>query len=99
VLDCEQQTFLHSLSDLPGVVGVLVDEEHHLLFTSDRAAARVSVFGEPGVVCSFDSEQPALLETVETERGAHTTGWDPIDQCLHVFCPGSGGAAVYEERA
>ncbi len=260
VLDCEQHTFLHSLPDLPGVAGVLIDEQHDLLFTSDRAAARVSVFrcsdekllgrvevgphpnglaydslrrrlyafnlgepvgenctasvvdvdslevveelslpgrprwalydeerdriyanirdpaeiaaidcervaieqalpvpsagphglwlddgllfcaadggsfvvldrdsgnivkqlplpgvpdvvmldrelhrvyvavGDPGVVCSFDSERLELLETVETERGAHTTGWDPVGRCLYVFCPGSGGARVYEER-
>jgi len=260
VLDCEQHTFLRSLPDLSGVAGVLVDEEHDLLFTSDRDAARVSVFrcsdetllgrvevgphpnglaydrrrrrlyafnlgeplgknctasvvdvdsleaieelslpgrprwalydeerdriyanirdpaeiavidcarteieralpvpsdgphglwldrgrlfcaadggslvvldrdggnivmqlplpgvpdvvmldhelqrvyvavGDPGVVCSFDSERLVLLETVETERGAHTTGWDPVGHCLYVFCPGSGGAQVYEER-
>ena len=44
VLDCARQTFLRSLFDLPGVAGVLIDEEHDLLFTSDRGAARVSVF-------------------------------------------------------
>jgi DNA-binding beta-propeller fold protein YncE len=44
VLDCELRTFLRSLTDLPGVAGVLIDEEHDLLFTSDREAARVSVF-------------------------------------------------------
>jgi hypothetical protein len=260
VLDCAQQTFLHSLPDLPGVAGVLVDEEHDLLFTSDRGAARVSVFrcsdesllgrvdvgphpnglaydslrrrlyafnlgeplgenctasvvdidtlrmveelslpgrprwalydeerdriytnirepaeiavidcdrteiertmlipsagphglwldsgrlfcaadggslvvldrdsgnivkqvplpgvpdvvmldpelqrvyvavGDPGVVCSFDSDRLELLETIETEPGAHTTGWDPVGRSLYVFCPGSGGAQVYEER-
>jgi len=260
VLDCAQQTFLRSLPDLPGVAGVLVDEEHDLLFTSDRDAARVSVFrcsdetllgrvevgphpnglaydrrrrrlyafnlgeplgknctasvvdvdspeaieelslpgrprwalydeerdriyanirdpaeiavidcaraeieralpvpsdgphglwldrgrlfcaadggslvvldrdggnivkqlplpgvpdvvmldrelqrvyvavGDPGVVCSFDSDRLVLLETVETEQGAHTTGWDPVGHSLYVFCPGSGGAQVYEER-
>jgi hypothetical protein len=27
------------------------------------------------------------------------TGWDPVGRCLYVFCPGSGGATVYEERA
>jgi DNA-binding beta-propeller fold protein YncE len=54
--------------------------------------------GDPGVVCSFDSERLEQLETVETERGAHTSGWDPVDRCLYVFCPASGGAAVYEER-
>jgi len=260
VLDCDQRTFLRSLPDLPGVAGVLIDQEHNLLFTSDRAAARVSVFrcsdeqqlgqvkvgphpnglaydsarrqlfsfnlgeplgenctasivdidslqlvaelplpgrprwavydaerdavyanirepaqivvidaarggiehvleltaagphglwldrdrlfcaadggelvvldsgsgdvlaslplpgepdvlmhdpdlqrlyvaiGNPGVVCSFDSNGLEHMETVETEQGAHTCGWDPDDRCLYVFCPGSEGAAVYEER-
>jgi hypothetical protein len=54
--------------------------------------------GEPGLVCSFDTERLEQLESVETEQGAHTSCWDPISQCLYVFCPGSGGAAVYEER-
>src|SRR5262249_33470962 len=45
VLDCEQRTYLHALAaELPGVAGVLIDQEHDLLFSSDRAAARVSVF-------------------------------------------------------
>src|SRR5262245_16330705 len=44
VLDCETRTFLRSLDGLPGVVGVLIDAEHDLLLTSDRGAARVSVF-------------------------------------------------------
>jgi DNA-binding beta-propeller fold protein YncE len=261
VLDCHQQSFLRSLPDLPGVAGVLIDEQHDLLFTSDRGAARVSVFrcsdeqllgqvavgphpnglaydrhrrrlyvfnlgepagegcttsvvdieamavvaelpvpgrprwatydderdrvyanirepaeilvidceqleierrftipaagphglwldrgrlfcaadegalvvldrdsgevaaslqlpgipdvvmhdpelarlylaiGEPGLVCSFDSDRLEPLETVATEQGAHTIGWDPEGRCLYVFCPGSGGAMVFEERA
>jgi DNA-binding beta-propeller fold protein YncE len=260
VLDCEQQRFLRSLPDLPGVAGVLIDEEHDLLFTSDRAAARVSVFrcseerplcrvavgehpnglaydrrrrrlyafnlgeplgegctasvvdlrsmdvaaelplpgrprwalydeerdrvyanirepavivsidadrcvleraldvpsdgphglwldagrlfcaadgealvvldrdsgavlaelplpgvpdvvmhdaelqrlyvaiGDPGLVCSFDTGRLEHLETVETETGAHTSGWDPVGRRLYVFCPASGGAAIYEDR-
>src|SRR5205814_2358161 len=45
VLDCETRTHLHALpAELPGVAGVLIDEEHDLLFSSDRAVARVSVF-------------------------------------------------------
>ena len=44
VIDCRTRTFLRSLVDLPGVAGVLVDQEHDLLFTSDRAIARLSVF-------------------------------------------------------
>lgn len=44
VLDCDRLLFLRSLPDLPGVAGVLVDEDHDLLFTSDRGAACVSIF-------------------------------------------------------
>src|SRR4051794_39758889 len=45
VLDASTRTYLRPLDPvLPGVAGVLVDEAHDLLFSSDRAAARVSVF-------------------------------------------------------
>src|SRR5438067_7600735 len=45
VLDCATRSYLHALpTELPGVAGVLIDEDHDLLFSSDRAAARVSVF-------------------------------------------------------
>jgi hypothetical protein len=75
---------------LPGVPDVVMhDGELRRLYVA---------IGDPGVVCSFDSERLVQLETVETEQGAHTSGWDPVDRCLYVFCPGSGGAAVYEER-
>src|SRR5256884_2942725 len=44
VLDCEERTLLHSLPELPGVAGVLIDEADDVLFTSDRGADRVSLF-------------------------------------------------------
>jgi hypothetical protein len=76
---------------LPGVPDVVMH---------DAALRRLYVaIGEPGVVCSFDSERLEPLGAVETEQGAHTSGWDPVDRCLYVFCPGSSGAALYEERA
>ena len=75
---------------LPGVPDVvMLDPELQRVYVA---------VGDPGVVCSFDSERLGLLETVETEQGAHTTGWDPVGRCLYVLCPGSGGAQVYEER-
>jgi DNA-binding beta-propeller fold protein YncE len=259
ILDCAQRTFLRSLEGLPGVAGVLIDEDHDLLFTSDRASARVSVFrcsdeqlqgnvdvgphpnglaydrsrrhlysfnlgepigehcsasvidlgslevmgevplpgrtrwalydpdrdlvyvnirhpaqiavidarrialddafavpcegphglwldagrlfcacdggelivlddnrniiaslplpgtpdvvmldpkvervyvavGDPGVVCSFDTRRLEQIETVETELGAHTAAWDPVDRSLYVFCPRTSGAIIYAER-
>jgi hypothetical protein len=76
---------------LPGVPDVVMhDPELERLYVA---------IGDPWLVSSFDSERLEQLETVETEKGAHTTCWDPISQCLYVFCPRSGGAAVYEERA
>jgi hypothetical protein len=76
---------------LPGVPDVVMhDPGLHRLYVA---------IGDPGVVCSFDSERLEHLENVDTEQGAHTIGWDPVDRCLYVFCPGSNGAAVYEERA
>jgi hypothetical protein len=63
----------------------------------DRQRLHVAI-GDPGLVCSFDSDLLAQLETVETEQGAHTSCWDPLGGCLYVFCPVRGGAAVYEEH-
>src|SRR5207245_11290329 len=76
VLDCRTRTYLRSLPDLPGVAGVLIDQEHTLLFTSDRAAARVSVFR-----CS-DEE---LLGQVTV--GPHPNGlaYDRAGRCLYSF--------------
>jgi DNA-binding beta-propeller fold protein YncE len=89
VLDRDSGKVVEQLP-LPGVPDVVM---------LDRELQRVYVaVGDPGVVCSFDSERLQLLETVQTERGAHTTGWDPVGRCLYLFCPGSGGAQVYEER-
>jgi DNA-binding beta-propeller fold protein YncE len=89
VLDRDSGDVMASLP-LPGVPDVVMhDPELRRLYVA---------IGDPGVVCSFDAERLAPLETVETERGAHTSGWDPVDRCLYVFCPESEGAAVYEER-
>jgi DNA-binding beta-propeller fold protein YncE len=89
VLDRDSGEIIANLP-LPGEPDVLMHDP-------DLQRLYVAI-GDPGVVCSFDSDRIELLETVATEPGAHTTGWDPDGRSLYVFCPGSGGAAVYEER-
>jgi DNA-binding beta-propeller fold protein YncE len=89
VLDRDSGEIVASLS-LPGEPDVLMHDP-------DLQRLYVAI-GDPGVVCSFDSERLEPLETVGTEQGAHTTGWDPDSRSLFVFCPSSGCAAVYEER-
>jgi hypothetical protein len=89
ILDRDDGHLLASLP-LPGVPDVVMhDPKLRRLYVA---------IGDPGVVCSFDSGRLEQLETTETEQGAHTCGWDPVDRCLYVFSPASGGAAVYEER-
>src|SRR5256885_756084 len=44
VIACRTNTYLRSLEGLPGVAGVLIDTDHDLLATSDRGAARVSLY-------------------------------------------------------
>ena len=89
VLDRETGEVAASLP-LPGVPDVVMHDP-------DLARLYVAI-GEPGVVCSFDSKRLEPLETVPTEAAAHTIGWDRDERCLYVFCPGSGGAMVFEER-
>jgi serine/threonine-protein kinase len=90
VLDRDSGELLASLP-LPGVPDVVMH---------DPELARLYVaIGDPGLVCSFDSDRLEQLETVTTEQGAHTIGWDPDGRSLYVFCPESGGALVLEERA
>jgi DNA-binding beta-propeller fold protein YncE len=76
VIDCASQMHVRSIHHLPGVAGVLVHQEHDLLFTSDRACARVSIFR-----CS-DEE---LLGRVEV--GPHPNGlaYDSRRRRLHSF--------------
>jgi hypothetical protein len=90
VLERDGGDLLASLP-LPGVPDVVM--------CGPELARLYIAIGEPGVVCSFDSERLEPLEVVETELGAHTIGWDPEGRCLYAFCPASGGAMVFEERA
>src|SRR6266487_3781964 len=75
VLDCNARTYLRALpAKLPGVAGVLIDEEQDLLFSSDRGAARVSIFG-----CS-DEELHGQVEV-----GPHPNGLAYDRQRRHLY--------------
>ena len=65
----------------------------------DRDLARLYVaVGSPGTVSVVDVRRRAHRETIETEEGSHTIGWDPASRRLFVFQPKSCGVAIYEER-
>jgi DNA-binding beta-propeller fold protein YncE len=75
------------LPGLPDVV--MLDLESERLYVA---------IGDPGVVCSIDTERLELEETVDTEAGAHTCCWDPVGRCLYVFSPESSGVLVFEDQ-
>ena len=54
--------------------------------------------GEPGVVEAFGTAPFARLETVTTERGAHTISFDAARNLVCAFLPETHRAAVYEDR-
>ena len=88
-LDRDSGAVLGSVT-LPGAPDVVMH---------DPALARLYVaIGSPGVVSVIDAQRLVTLETVPTEPGAHTIGWNPDTRTLYAFLPGSGGAAVFAER-
>jgi hypothetical protein len=54
--------------------------------------------GDPGVVEAFDTEDMKRLETVQTEPGAHTLGFDAQRNKLYAFLPKTHRAAVYTDK-
>jgi hypothetical protein len=85
VLDCERRAFLRSLPDLPGVAGVLIDEEHDLLFTSDapprasassaaptRASSAKSTLGRTRTVSPTTAAAAGCTRSTSANRWART---------------------------
>ena len=69
-----------------------------LMLDARRGRLYVAI-GDPGVVTAFDIERLEELETIATELGAHTIGWDPATAQLYAFAPQRGGALVFKEAA
>jgi DNA-binding beta-propeller fold protein YncE len=76
VIDCVSSIYLHSLPDVPGVAGVLIDSEQDFLFSSDRGCARVSIYR-----CSDET----LLGRVEVGDRPNGLAYDPARRRLFVF--------------
>jgi hypothetical protein len=55
--------------------------------------------GDAGVIEVFDTETMRRVESVPTERGAHTIGFDATRDTVYAFLPGTHRAAVYRDSA
>ena len=76
----------HALSGVPDVV----------FFNATLRHLYVAI-GEPGVIDVFDTDTMRLLESVPTEPGAHTIGFDPGRNAVYAFLPETHQAAVYRD--
>ena len=54
--------------------------------------------GDPGVIEVFDTRALRKIETVVTEKGAHTLAFDAERQLIYAFLPATHRAAVYADR-
>ncbi len=90
IIDRDAHEILATLP-LPGTPDVI-------MYDRDLGRLYVAV-GTPGTVTAFDIDRRAELETISTEEGAHTIGWDPATRRLFVFQPKSCGVAIYAETA
>jgi DNA-binding beta-propeller fold protein YncE len=53
--------------------------------------------GDPGVIEVFETEALRRLQTVQTERGAHTIAFDPTRNTVYAFLPETHRAAIYRD--
>ncbi|MGH7303986.1 MAG: YncE family protein, partial [Candidatus Rokuibacteriota bacterium] len=77
----------HAISGVPDVV-----------FRNDALRHLYVAVGDPGVIDVFDTETMRRLESVQTERGAHTIGFDAARNTVYAFLPDTHRAAVYRDQ-
>lgn len=51
--------------------------------------------GDPGVIDLFETESLQRIDTISTEKGAHTLGFDTTRNKVYAFLPDSHRASVY----
>jgi len=78
-----------SESDLSGVPDVI-------FFNAARQHLYVAV-GEPGVIDVFDTAAMTRIETIATEKGAHTLAFDAERNKVYAFLPQTHRAAIFVE--
>ena len=77
----------HAISGVPDVV-----------FRNAALKQLYVAIGDPGVIDVFDTETMGRLESIPTERGAHTIGFDAARNTVYAFLPDTHRAAVYQDR-
>ena len=77
-------------ADLAGVPDVI--------FLNAALARLYVAIGDPGVIEIFDTRTLRRVETVATEKGAHTLAFDAARNLVYALLPQTHRAAVYADR-
>jgi DNA-binding beta-propeller fold protein YncE len=89
VLDSRSGAVL-TRAELAGVPDVI-------FFNRERRHLYVAI-GDLGLIEVFETDRMRLLETVQTEAGAHTLGFDPSRNTVYAFLPNTHRALIYADR-
>ena len=68
-----------------------------IFFNSEMKHLYVAI-GDPGVIDVFDTETMTRLESITTEKGAHTIAFDAAHNKVYAFLPQTHRASVYQDR-
>ena len=96
VIDCAEDRYLHSISGLTGVAGVLTTQTRNLVFTSNRAEDTVGIFASDARDC---------LAKVPVGHRPNGLAYDPLRHVLLAAnvgdptIPGSATASIVDVEA
>ena len=68
-----------------------------IFFDQARRHLYVAI-GDPGVIDVFETDGMRRVETIRTEAGAHTLGFDQTHHTVYAFLPDSHRALVFQDR-
>ena len=69
-----------------------------VLFLNAARRHLYAAVGDPGVIDVFDVDALELIQTVQTEKGAHTIAFDAKRNKVYAFLPQTHRAAVFLDR-
>jgi hypothetical protein len=69
-----------------------------VIFFNAQLSRLYVAIGDPGVIDLVDTERMRLVETIKTEAGAHTIGFDAQRNRIYAFLPRTHRAAVYRDH-
>ena len=69
-----------------------------VLFLNAARCHLYAAVGDPGVIDVFDVDALELIQTVQTEKGAHTIAFDAKRNKVYAFLPQTHRAAVFLDR-